>query len=177
MPRVPGQDTRLVLIRHEESRASVAGVVGGHRACQGLPDRGRAQAEALPERLQAPREFEADGSEKATFAMSGERRGLAPDVQAALLRIGQESLNNIRRHAEASRVEVTLAFHADAVTLRVQDDGKGFDSGKIMGSGHMGLGLFGMQERLALVAGWLHIESSIGAGTTVIARVPLSAAS
>jgi probable phosphoglycerate mutase len=58
--RVPREDTRLILIRHGESRASVDRVVGGHRACQGLTDRGRAQAEALRERLQATREVEAD---------------------------------------------------------------------------------------------------------------------
>ena len=105
-------------------------------------------------------------------------RGRRPaEVELVRYRVVQEALSNIAKHSEANSARVTISRKRNLVTATIHDDGKGFDSGKIMGSGHTGLGLFGMQERLALVAGWLHIESSIGAGTTVIARVPLSAAS
>lgn len=111
------------------------------------------------------------------FSSSGLQRRLPAEVELVLYRVVQEALSNIAKHSEASSARVTLSRKKNLVTATIHDDGQGFDSGKIMGSGHMGLGLFGMQERLALVAGWLHIESSIGAGTTVIARVPLSTGS
>ena len=98
-------------------------------------------------------------------------RGRLPtDVETALYRIVQEALTNIVKHAQATAVSIVLAPKTGAVTALIEDDGRGFTHD---GRGE-GLGLLGMGERLALLGGRLKIESSHGAGTTIVAEVPLS---
>ena len=98
-------------------------------------------------------------------------RGRLPtDVETALYRIVQEALTNIIKHAQATAVSIVLAPKTGAVTALIEDDGRGFTHD---GRGE-GLGLLGMGERLALLGGRLKIESSHGAGTTIVAEVPLS---
>jgi signal transduction histidine kinase len=98
------------------------------------------------------------------------RERLPTDVETALYRIVQEALTNIVKHARATAVSIVLAPKDRAVTALIEDDGRGFTPD---GSGE-GLGLLGMGERLALLGGRLKIESSHGAGTTIVAEVPLS---
>ncbi|TLN26657.1 GAF domain-containing protein, partial [bacterium] len=87
---------------------------------------------------------------------------LPPDVQVALYRIAQELLNNVAKHAQASKVSVRLSEMAGQVILRVCDDGKGFDLEGIP-SGHMGLGI--ISERAAAIGATLDVDSSPGSGT------------
>ncbi len=97
-------------------------------------------------------------------------RGRLPtDVETALYRIVQEALTNIVKHAQASAVSIVLARQGGTVTALIEDDGRGFSP---VGNGE-GLGLLGMGERLALLGGKLKVESSPGAGTTIVAEVPL----
>jgi len=98
------------------------------------------------------------------------RERLPTDVETALYRIVQEALTNIVKHAQATAVSIVLAPKAGVVTALIEDDGRGFTPD---GSGE-GLGLLGMGERLALLGGKLKIESRPGAGTTIVAEVPLS---
>ena len=98
------------------------------------------------------------------------RERLPTDVETALYRIVQEALTNVVKHAQATAVSIVLAPKDRAVTALIEDDGRGFTPD---GSGE-GLGLLGMGERLALLGGRLKIESSHGAGTTIVAEVPLS---
>ena len=92
--------------------------------------------------------FEAEGGERASFGISGQRRELP--VQAALLRICQESLTNVVKHAHATDVQVELAFEPASVLLRVRDNGRGFDveqaKARPRGRGG-GFGLSGMEQR------------------------------
>ena len=94
---------------------------------------------------------------------------LPSDVETALYRIVQEALTNIVKHAEASAISIVLARRERSITAVIEDDGRGFTP---EGDGD-GLGLLGMRERLALLGGKLKIESSPGAGTTIVAEVPL----
>ncbi len=94
---------------------------------------------------------------------------LPSDVETALYRIVQEALTNIVKHAQAGSVSIVLARTSRAVTAVVEDDGRGF----IPDGGGEGLGLLGMGERLALLGGKLKVESSPGAGATIVAEVPL----
>ncbi len=98
---------------------------------------------------------------------------LPPQVELVLYRVVQEALTNVAKHADASTVEVQLARSGDEVLATIDDDGIGFDVVEVMRSRERGLGLFGMQERLALVHGQLSIESQPGTGTHILARVPL----
>lgn len=86
-----------------------------------------------------------------------------------IFRIVQESLTNVARHAEASRVAVTLDSDGDFCRVTVDDDGKGFDPVRSRTSS---LGLLGMRERVLTVGGELDIDSAPGKGTTLVVRVP-----
>ncbi|MCW2540470.1 MAG: putative two-component system sensor kinase [Frankiales bacterium] len=99
---------------------------------------------------------------------------LATDHEIALLRVAQEALANVERHADASRVVLTLSYLDDAVLLDVRDDGIGFvPVGRPDRGDGSGVGLATMRERLARVDGELALESEPGEGTAVAARVPL----
>ncbi len=102
-------------------------------------------------------------------AALGDER-LPGEVETALYRIVQEALTNVVKHAGASRVSVVLARKGRAVTAVIEDDGRGFEAQATEGHG---LGLVGMRERLGLLDGSLRIESTQGAGTTIVAEVPL----
>jgi PAS domain S-box-containing protein len=98
----------------------------------------------------------------------------APEVETNLYRILQEALQNVYKHAGASRVSVQLQRLDGRAVLIVEDNGNGYDTEADVSSGSKkGMGVINMRERAALVGGELEIESSPGAGTTVYARVPL----
>ena len=96
---------------------------------------------------------------------------LAAEVATSLFRVLQEALSNAVKHSRAGRCQVALTGTSGELTLLVSDDGRGFDSAAALAG--QGLGLVSMQERLRLVNGDLAIESRIGGGTTVRARVPV----
>jgi two-component system, NarL family, sensor kinase len=102
---------------------------------------------------------------------------LPESVETALFRVAQEAIRNIVKHAEASRVQVSLERVDDSVVLAVSDDGHGFvvvDPSRpslVTPSGHFGLAL--LEDALAEVNGVLAVTSSPGHGTTLTARIPL----
>jgi NarL family two-component system sensor histidine kinase LiaS len=95
---------------------------------------------------------------------------LPPDRQRALFRITQEALTNVHRHARARRISMELAAVPDAVILRIEDDGIGFDPATTGSEASMGLK--GIRERLAEFGGSLEIDSAPGAGTRLTAHLP-----
>jgi two-component system sensor histidine kinase DegS len=99
-----------------------------------------------------------------------EEERFTPDVELALFRVSQESVNNAVKHAKATSVEVLLSKDVNSVVLRVSDDGVGLAPAAGQGSG---LGVSKMRERLVQLNGSLDILSSLGHGTTVVARIPL----
>jgi signal transduction histidine kinase len=109
---------------------------------------------------------------KATFT-SGRLGRLPVGVELVLYRIVQEALSNVAKHADASQVLVRLTRKGRALRLLVEDDGCGFDVEATKDSRESGLGLFGMEERLALVGGTLRVESATRGGTRVSADVLL----
>ena len=108
-----------------------------------------------------------------TFHTEGFSQRLAPHVELVLYRVIQEALTNVARHAGACHVEVWLTQDSTRAVATVRDDGLGFDVDAVLASKERGLGLFGMQERMALVGGRLQLSSWPGAGTLVRAEVPL----
>ena len=98
-----------------------------------------------------------------------------PETEANLFRIVQEALNNVSKHARATRVDVILEARETDVILIVEDDGQGFDVKAQTAAGASGqqFGLISMRERAALCGGTLEIESKPGAGTALFVRVPL----
>ncbi|GAA1372363.1 sensor histidine kinase [Streptomyces beijiangensis] len=111
---------------------------------------------------------------RAEFTVTGTVEPLHDEVAATLLRIAQEALANTGRHAQATRVGVTLSYMGDDMALDVRDDGRGFDPGQLpprTTAGGFGLG--GMRARAERIAGAVVVESEPGHGTAVSARVPL----
>ncbi|MDQ4105743.1 MAG: PAS domain S-box protein, partial [Actinomycetota bacterium] len=95
-------------------------------------------------------------------------RELPGVVGTELLRVIQEALVNVRRHARARRVEVTVGVAGDEVWAEVADDGRGFDPEIV----RKGVGLSGMQERIVALGGEMKVESEVGKGTRMTARLP-----
>jgi signal transduction histidine kinase len=103
-----------------------------------------------------------------SYEVEGEPVG--PDAQAALViyRAAQEGLTNVRKHAEAQQVTVTLTYTGDRVVLSVEDDGMG------AGESGDGFGLLGIRERLKLVDGEMQVETGAGQGFRLRVEVPAS---
>jgi signal transduction histidine kinase len=102
------------------------------------------------------------------FDLAGPARPLPMATEVVLLRVCQEALANVRKHACAPSATVRLGYDPDAVRLEVSDDGAGFDPDQVSG----GYGLRGMRTRVAEAGGALTVRSSAGAGTSVSATVP-----
>jgi two-component system sensor histidine kinase UhpB len=126
-----------------------------------------AYAESYSSRIPVRVSFRSDG-----FTNDHDDGRLPPQVELVLYRVVQEALTNVAKHADAKSVQIELHRGRDEVMAVVTDDGLGFNVEEMMRSRERGLGLFGMQERLALVRGQLVIDSSPGRGTTIHARVP-----
>jgi signal transduction histidine kinase len=94
-----------------------------------------------------------------------------PEIETHLYRIAQEALNNIAKHAEASRVDVIIENRDHHATLIIEDNGMGFDT-EVEANANRGLGLIGMRERAALFGGTLEIESAPAKGSTLFVRIP-----
>ena len=106
-----------------------------------------------------------------SFRVEGGARRVRPEVELGLFRVAQEALNNVARHARASKVSVRMRFTDDEVRLSVIDDGTGFNAGP---AAETALGILGMTERAGLLGGRLEVVSAPGKGTTVRAAVPLA---
>lgn len=118
--------------------------------------------------------FNAVESQQATFEIIGARRLVPAVIQAALLRICQESLTNIRKYAEATQVSVKLTFGRDTVGISIFDNGIGFDPDTVnIAEGRGGFGLTAMRQRARLLRGDITITSAPSQGTQVEATIPI----
>ncbi len=98
--------------------------------------------------------------------------GLPPAIETSCYRVVQEALTNITRHAHPSHVDVRVRADGGLATVRVRDDGRGFDPEAALRAGRS-RGLVGMRERAELLGGELRIDSAPGEGTTVTAVFPV----
>jgi PAS domain S-box-containing protein len=96
---------------------------------------------------------------------------LNPEQSTAVFRIFQEALTNIRRHAGATRVDVTMLMDSRSFVLRVSDDGRGITEDEK--SGQLSIGLLGMRERAHVIGGEIEVAGVGGEGTTVTVLLPL----
>ncbi|MGA2350309.1 MAG: two-component regulator propeller domain-containing protein [Terracidiphilus sp.] len=133
----------------------------------------------LPVRMSRMVEAEGGHGLEATFNLFGAYRPMHPEMEREFLRVGQEAIHNVKKHAGAQHLFVQLEYGPDEIALEVRDDGRGFDAGgelKITaegsGSGHYGL--TGMKERAAAIGGRLEVTSEPGVGTTVRLRTAVA---
>ena len=99
------------------------------------------------------------------------------NIELVLFRIIQEAIINVSKHAEAENVFVSLLFGDSGIEMDIEDDGKGFDLAGVLDSAgkgtYIGLGLLGMEERIALLDGTLNVWSEPGKGTRIKVYVPI----
>ena len=97
-------------------------------------------------------------------------------VATVLLRVAQEAMRNVRRHADAHVIGVQLTYSGEVVTLQVQDDGQGFECPERLSDlAHAGhFGLLGIAEQVESVGGVLQLASQPGHGSTVEVSIPLA---
>ena len=120
-------------------------------------------------------ELEREFGIKADLRVIGTERRLIPEAELLFFRVIQEAISNVRRHAEASQVEITIEYDDGKTTAIVRDNGKGFALPETLGelSRTGKLGLVGMEERAKLLGGSLRLESEPGKGTTVVIEAPI----
>jgi len=124
----------------------------------------------LPVKLRRIVEAAGNGGIEAEFSVFGAYRPLRPETELELLRVGQEAIHNVKKHAGARHLLVQLEYGPETIALEVRDDGRG---GAIAGepqSGHFGL--TGMRERAAAIGGRLEVTSAAGEGTAVRLSAP-----
>ncbi len=111
-----------------------------------------------------------------TVEVKGTEMRFPPDVEAALFRVIQGTIGNIAEHSKANNASIVLVYQPDEFSLIISDDGQGFDVSKItdVEESGRGRGLFSMRERIGFLGGTSGIESKIGAGATVWAKIPIS---
>ncbi|MDQ3881474.1 MAG: sensor histidine kinase [Chloroflexota bacterium] len=109
---------------------------------------------------------------RAEFTTDGSLPPLSPRVQAELLRIVQEALNNVSKHADATLVRVSAAVDGGTIRLAVVDNGSGFEPGVVNGRG---FGLQSMRDRAASIGARFNVESSPHDGTRVTAELAVDA--
>ena len=95
-----------------------------------------------------------------------------PLTEVTIYRVVQESLTNVRRHAQATAVKVALRGSEDNVEVTVSDNGQGFDPEKAATSSVKGVGLTNMRERAELVGGSFKVQSNPGQGCQTVLRIP-----
>jgi len=109
------------------------------------------------------------------FKRTGQERRVQHDVELALYRIAQEALNNVIRHSRANRAELHITFDRREITLRIADDGVGFQMPKsptdLVPGGHFGL--LGMRERADLIGARLELQTEKGHGTQLSVRLAI----
>jgi signal transduction histidine kinase len=132
---------------------------------------------SLPEAIErlATRWSEENGVNTSTD-ITGTYRSLHTNAEVTLLRATQEALANVRKHAHAKTVAITLSYMDDVVALDVRDDGSGFDPDQVSqdnGNAAGGFGLAAMRERVEQQGGRMIVESAPGEGTTLVVDLPI----
>jgi signal transduction histidine kinase len=110
-----------------------------------------------------------------TVEVKGTERRFPTDVETALFRVVQGSIGNIVEHSKAKNVSIVLVYQPDEFLLSISDDGQGFDVARLtdVEASGRGRGVYSIKERIGSLGGTSRIESEIGAGTTVWAKIPI----
>jgi signal transduction histidine kinase len=126
----------------------------------------------LPVKLRRMVEAAGDHTMEARFSIFGAYRPLPPGMEREILRVAQEAIHNVNKHAGANQLSVQLEYGPGDIALEVRDDGRGFKAEKEAESPPGHYGLTGMKERAAAVGGTLEVTSEPGEGTAVRLRAP-----
>jgi signal transduction histidine kinase/ligand-binding sensor domain-containing protein len=132
----------------------------------------------LPVQMQRMVEQAGGHGLEAKFSLYGAYRPMPPGTEREMLRVAQEAIHNVKKHAEASSVSVQLDYGPAEIAFEVRDNGRGFAADQVSRNGKAPdsppghYGLTGMRERAAMIGATLEVTSEPGAGTTVRLRTP-----
>jgi signal transduction histidine kinase/ligand-binding sensor domain-containing protein len=124
----------------------------------------------LPVRLRRIVEAEEGHGLKASFSLFGAYRPMPQETEREYLRVAQEAIHNVKKHANAQHLFVQLEYGPEQIALEVRDDGRGFIASEQTEPQPGHYGLTGMRERAAEIGGTLEVTSELGSGTTVRLR-------
>jgi signal transduction histidine kinase len=113
--------------------------------------------------------WSAENSVQVKMKVTGTPHSLPSSAETALLRILQEAMHNINKHAQAKNVNITFSFMEDIFVMDIADDGQGFEPSKIKN----GFGMKTMRDRIEELSGTLTIESERGGGTAIAVSLPI----
>jgi two-component system sensor histidine kinase DegS len=121
-------------------------------------------------------DFEQKSGIACNLTISGKDFRLPPHAEVTIFRVTQHLLKNVRNHAQATHVQVSLNIDDDRVTVTVEDDGSGFDVAEALASARQRktIGLSTMQEQLEMLGGEISIDSALGRGTRIEFWIPAS---
>jgi signal transduction histidine kinase len=109
-----------------------------------------------------------------SLEVEGEPARLSPLLETSAFRVAQEALTNVHKHAHATSVQMRLCFEGQGLTLKIEDDGQGFDPRQVLAQdGPSHLGLDGMRERAQALGGKVEILSRPGEGTQIVLHLPV----
>lgn len=146
------------------------------RSVWDLRQRARQQFDLPGELRESARQLTEAGGLKVGVQTKGTVQPLPEVVEENLLRISQEALSNVLKHARATQVQITLEFQSDRVVLQIQDNGVGFNLETCAGAREGHFGLLGMVERAKRLGGRFIPASTVGQGTVLRVEVPLGPA-
>jgi ligand-binding sensor domain-containing protein len=126
----------------------------------------------LPVRLRRLVEAETGHELETNFSLFGAYRPMLPETEREFLRVAQEAIHNVKKHAAARHLAVQLEYGQEEIALDVRDDGRGFVASEEMKSTPGHYGMTGMRERAAAIGGTLEVASEPGVGTTVRLLAP-----
>lgn len=157
-------DLALTMVRHSFTEA--------RRAVMNLRSPMLEKGDLVAAVRQMGEQMVADTPVQLTVRTSGKDLPFEADVENEILRICQEAIANVLKHAQATRIEVIFDFSADGPTITISDNGVGFDvrAGAAVNGHHFGIQ--GMNERMKQIGGTLQIKSAAGAGTRVVIQLP-----
>jgi two-component system sensor histidine kinase DegS len=120
-------------------------------------------------------DFEAKSGLACNLVITGKEQRLPPHTEVTVFRVLQSLLNNVREHANAGHVEITLDIGPDDLKAKVEDDGGGFDVAEAMAAARQRktMGIITAMEQVEMLGGEIQFDSSIGRGTSVQLRLPI----
>jgi two-component system sensor histidine kinase DegS len=120
-------------------------------------------------------DWESKSNLTTNLSVMGQERRVAPHSEVTIFRVIQGLLNNVRQHAHASRVRITLDLQPGKIISMVEDDGSGFDVAEALASARQRrtLGITTMKEQVEMLGGQIEFESGIGRGTRVTVEIPV----
>jgi signal transduction histidine kinase len=145
-----------------------------HRAVWDLRGSANEQTDLISALNEVLNGLKTEDGAKIELHCEGERRPLPAAVESHLLRVAQEAVTNALKHAQADRILVELWFFDARITLKIRDDGRGFDSDHPPSASTGHFGLFGMRERAIKIGADLRVTSRPGEGTAVQLDLPLT---